>query len=456
MPRFPADFVWGAATSAYQIEGSPDADGAGLSIWDAFARAPGNIAANDNGDVACDHYRRWRDDVALMSDLGLQAYRFSVAWSRVLPAGTGRVNAAGLDFYDRLVDELVARGIAPYVTLYHWDLPAALDARGGWLNPDSAEWFAEYATVVADRLGDRVASWATLNEPWVAAHCGYLVGEHAPGRRSRHDACQAANNLIRAHAAGLAALRSRGVPSAGIVVNLTPQHPASDSPADEHAARLAHSYINRQFLDPILLGSHPEEMATLYGDAWRPLSAADLAAASRPVDFVGVNYYLREVVEADPAATPFGVKVVRQLGRPYSEMGWEIYPDGLREILVWVRDRYGDMPLAITENGVALVDPPVVDGTVADGPRIDYLRAHLAAAAEALATGVDLRGYFLWSLLDNFEWAHGYGKRFGMVHVDPTTGRRTPKTSAWWYRGQIEASASAKARPAAAAFGETP
>ncbi|RIK73735.1 MAG: beta-glucosidase [Planctomycetota bacterium] len=435
---FPHNFVWGVATSAYQIEGSPEADGKGLSIWDAFSRMPGNIAGNHNGDVACDHYRRWREDVALMRQLGVRAYRFSIAWSRVLPEGTGRVNRRGLDFYDELVDELLSQNIQPYATLYHWDMPWALDARGGWLNRDCAGWFAEYAEAAGRRLADRVRHWITLNEPWVVADQGHLRGALAPGRRSKYDARAAANNQLRAHGAAVAALRTAGPMQLGVAVNLTPQHPASDSPADRNAARLAHAYVNRQFLDPILLGRHPDEMAELYGPAWRPLDDADLAAVRQPIDFVGVNYYLREVVQADAAATPFPFRTVKQAGRPHTAMGWEVYPAGLTEILQWVHREYGAVPLYITENGVALDDMEPGGDLAADPDRVAYLRDHLESALAAMRAGVDLRGYFLWSLLDNFEWQFGYGKRFGVVYVDFASGRRTLKASARWYRRQIE------------------
>lgn len=435
---FPADFIWGAATSAYQIEGAPTADGAGLSIWDVFAATPGNIADGTDGRVACDHYHRYREDVALLKALSVGAYRFSIAWTRVLPAGVGAVNSAGLDFYDRLVDELLAAGIQPYATLYHWDLPWELETRGGWLNPDIASWFAEYAAATADRLGDRVRHWFTLNEPWVVSDPGHLRGVLAPGRHDLGSARAAANNLIRAHGSSLAALRSCGDFEVGLAVNLTPQHPATESAADREAAALNHAYINAQFLDPLLRGEHPPEMPRVYGATWQPLSADDLTAASAPIDFIGVNYYLREIVTADPSAGPFPWRTGPTPGAATTAMGWEIYPAGLREILLWLRERYGDRPLLITENGAAFDDPPPEGRSLVDRPRIDYLHAHLTAAQAAIAAGVDLRGYFLWSLLDNFEWQCGYAKRFGIVHVDLPTGERTPKASAAWYGRQIE------------------
>ncbi|MCA9235634.1 MAG: beta-glucosidase [Planctomycetales bacterium] len=434
---FPPDFVWGAATSAYQIEGSPTADGAGLSIWDAFARTPGNIGDGTSGDVACDHYRRWREDVTLLKSLGVGAYRFSTAWTRVLPDGTGAVNDAGVAFYDRLVDELLATGITPYVTLYHWDLPLALDMRGGWLNPDSANWFADYVAVMVDRLGDRVRHWFTLNEPWVVSDLGHLRGAMAPGRRDLHGTRSAANNLIRAHGAALAVLRAAGDHQVGLAVNLTPQHAATDSSADQTAARLAHSYINRQFLDPIFLGRHPDDMPTVYGDAWQSLSDAELEAASQPIDLLGVNYYLRDVVRHAPDGPALPFRGGPLPGRPTTAMGWEIYPDGLREILHWLRDSYGNVPLMITENGAAFDDPPPVQGSVPDARRIAYLHDHLSVSRQAIDEGVNLRGYFVWSLLDNFEWQFGYAKRFGLVGVDFETGDRRIKASGQWYRRQI-------------------
>jgi len=436
--RFPESFLWGAATSAYQIEGSPLADGAGPSIWQRFTHTPGLTANGETGDVACDHYRRWRSDIALMRDLGLNAYRFSIAWSRVLPAGTGRVNERGLDFYRRLVDGLLAAGIAPNATLYHWDLPAALDDRGGWLNRDIADWFAEYARVMFRALGDRVPMWATLNEPWVVTDGGYLHGALAPGHRNLFEAPIATHNLMRAHGAAVQVYRAEAKRAIGLVVNLEPKYPASDSEDDRLAARRADAYMNRQYLDAVCHGSYPEELCEIFGEAWPEFSDADMAAIKQPLDFIGVNYYTRNVTEQWPLALPLHGRGVKQPFATYTETGWEVHPPSLTRILVWVKERYGDLPIYVTENGAAFYDPPKpIDGRVDDPLRVHYFREHLRAAAEALRQGVDLRGYFAWSLLDNFEWSLGYAKRFGIVHVDFETQQRTVKASGQFYRDVI-------------------
>ena len=431
---FPADFLWGAATSAYQVEGSPLADGAGPSIWHRFSRTPGRITGGDTGDVACDQYRRYPEDIALMKALGLGAYRFSIAWGRVFPEGTGRLNRAGLDHYDRLVDTLLEAGIRPMVTLYHWDLPAALDDRGGWLNPDVSDWFAEYATAVYRALDDRVRLWVTLNEPWVVMDGGYLNGGLAPGHRNVFEAPIVSHNLLRAHAEGVRAYRAEGKHQVGLVVNLEPQVPASDREEDRAAARRLDAHMNRHYLDPIFRGAYPPELAEIYGEAWPDYSPAEVESLKEPGDFLGINYYTRAYTRDDPGSPPLRVQRVRQPGRVYTEMEWEVAPDAFRDVLLWVRDRYGDIPLYVTENGAAFDDPPVAEGPVMEDPlRVAYFRGHLRAAAEAMRAGVPLKGYFAWSLLDNFEWSHGYSKRFGIVHVDFATQRRTPKASARFY-----------------------
>jgi beta-glucosidase len=440
---FPAGFLWGAATSAYQIEGSPLADGAGESIWHRFAHTPGRVFENQHADLACDHYRRYRDDIALARELGIRAYRFSISWSRVLPAGTGRVNAAGLDFYKRLVDELAANDIRPMATLYHWDLPQAIEDRGGWANPDSAKWFAEYADVMIRALDDRVPLWATLNEPWVVVHEGYVMGGHAPGRRDWREAVVVSKNLLKAHAAAVEAYRARGKHKIGLVVNLVPIHAASENDADRQAANRWDAYFNRQFLDPVLLGKQPPEMADLYGEAWTDWTAEELAQVSRSIDFVGINYYLRLVAAEDPAGGPPRARSVRQPQSEYTAMDWEVYPRGLTEILTWVAGRYGNAPLYITENGVALEDVAEPNGGVNDVRRVQYLNSHLRAAREAIGTGVDLRGYFVWSLLDNFEWQSGFSKRFGIVRVDFETQQRVPKASARFYSDVVRTNGGA-------------
>jgi beta-glucosidase len=436
---FPPGFVWGAATSAYQIEGSPLADGAGPSIWQRFAHIPGRMNNNDTGDVACDHYNRYKDDVALMRELGLQAYRFSVAWSRILPEGTGRPNQGGLDFYRRLVDELVANGIKPMATLYHWDLPAALDDRGGWLNRDSAEWFADYATVVFNALGDRVEWWATLNEPWVVVDGGYLHGALAPGHKNMFEAPIASHNLLRAHGRAVRAYRALGIQKPiGLVVNLEPKYPFSDSEEDLAANRRADAYMNRQYLDPVFKGSYPEEFPAMWGKAWPEFPVDDFDDIRQKLDYVGINYYLRAVTKADPSVPIEGALRVPPRHAIYTETGWEVYPPAMEAVLTWFKDRYGDTPVYITENGAAFYDPPFpIDGVVEDPLRVYYYREHLRSVARAIGKGVDVRGYFAWSLLDNLEWSHGFSKRFGIVHVDFTTQQRTPKRSAYYYRDII-------------------
>jgi len=436
-PLFPLGFLWGAATSAYQIEGSPLADGAGPSIWHRFAHTPGCVERGDTGDVACDHYRRLRDDVALMRELGLTAYRFSISWSRVFPEGTGRVNERGLDFYRRLVDALREAGITPMATLYHWDLPAALDDRGGWANRDVAAWFGDYAATCYRALDGGIELWATLNEPWVVTDAGYLFGVHAPGHRNPFQAVRAAHHLLLAHAAAVEAYRAEGRHRIGLVINVEPKHPESDRPEDLAAARRSDAYMNRHFSDPVFLGRYPDELAEVYGEAWIEWPAEDLARISQPIDFLGLNYYTRSVVRHDPEISPDGARKIRQEGAQYTEIGWEVYPAGLEETLVDLATRYGNPPLYVTENGAALADPPpAADGTVDDRERIAYLRSHLAAAAHAHARGADVRGYFAWSLFDNFEWSLGYAMRFGLVHVDRGTQKRTPKASARAY-GEI-------------------
>ncbi|MBB6184696.1 GH1 family beta-glucosidase [Oleiagrimonas soli] len=432
--RFPETFLWGCATSAYQIEGSPLADGAGPSIWERFAHTPGMMHNDDHGDIACDHYHRFRDDVKLMRDLGLTSYRFSIAWARILPAGTGAVNQKGLDFYRQLVDALREGGITPMATLYHWDLPEALDDRGGWLNRDSADWFAEYATTCFEALDDRVPLWVTLNEPWVVTDGGYLHGVLAPGHRSPYETARVTHHLMRAHGAAVQAYRAVGKHQIGLVVNLEPKYPASDRAEDRAATQRADAYMNRQYLDPALKGSYPPEMRDIFGDAWRDWPAADLEQIRQPIDFLGVNYYTRGLTAHDATAWPLRARTRRVPQATYTETDWEVYEQGLTDILTWVKQRYGDIPLYVTENGAAFYDPPVAaaDG-VHDPLRIDYLRRHLRAVHKAIAQGADVRGYYLWSLLDNLEWSLGFAKRFGIVHVNYETLQRTPKDSAKFY-----------------------
>ena len=447
--RFPDGFLWGSATSAYQIEGSPLADGAGPSIWQRFAHTPGRMHNGDHGDVASDHYRRYADDVAMMRSLGMQAYRFSLSWSRILPAGKGGVNSAGLDFYERLVDALLAAGIQPVATLFHWDLPAALDDLGGWLNPDIAHWFAEYAQVVFHRLDDRVTRWATLNEPWVVSDGGYLHGPLAPGHRNLYEAPIASHHMMRAHGAAVQAYRAVGHNQIGLVVNLEPQTPATADPADHAAAQRMDAYMNRQYLDPAFFGSYPPELAEIFGDAWPSWPARDFDLIRQPIDFLGVNYYTRSVRRDDPAAWPVRASVVRQPSATYTETSWEVYPRAFTELLVWIKQRYGSIPIYITENGAAFFDPPTPaeDGRVRDPLRVSYLRSHLRAVHDAIAQGVDVRGYMVWSFLDNLEWSLGFSKRFGIVHVDFATQQRTPKDSARYYARVIASHGAVLADP---------
>jgi beta-glucosidase len=436
---FPPSFLWGAATSAYQIEGSPLADGAGASIWHRYSRTPNMMKDGDTGDVACDHYRRMPADVKLMRELGLTAYRFSIAWGRVMPEGRGRVNERGLDFYDRLVDTLLENGIQPTATLFHWDLPAALDDRGGWLNPDIADWFADYASVVYKRLDGRVKLWTTLNEPWVVTDGGYLHGTLAPGHRNKYEAPIASHHLLRAHAKAVQAYRALGRHQVGIVVNIEPKYPASDAPADLAATRRAEAYMNRQYLDPVFLGRYPEEMTEIFGDAWPQWPQADMALIREPIDFVGINYYTRAVVRHEETQWPLKAVPVRQTQATHTEMGWEVFAQGLTDTLLWVRQRYGDIPQYVTENGAAFYDPPAVDASAAvhDPLRIAYFRSHLQAIHAAREQGVNLLGYFAWSLFDNLEWSLGFSKRFGLVHVNFETLERTPKDSARFYSSVI-------------------
>ena len=381
-----------------------------------------------------------------MHQLGLQSYRFSISWSRVLPEGRGAVNRKGLDFYSRLVDELLAHNIKPNVTLYHWDLPATLDERGGWLNRDIAGWFADYAVLIYRTLGDRAALWATLNEPWVIVDAGYVHGVHAPGLRDPANGPIAAHNLLRAHAQAVQAFRAELTGQIGIVVNLEPKYAASDKTEDLAATQRADAYWNRQYLDPIFFGSYPDEMPDIYGDAWRQHPDTDLTLIRQPIDFVGINYYKRGVVRDDPAAVPARDGYVRQPQSVHTELDWEVYPPGLTRILLWMRERYGDIDLYITENGAAFADPPSpINGAVHDPLRVNYIRDHLLAAHEAISAGVKLRGYYAWSLLDNYEWSEGYTKRFGIVHVDFKTLERTPKSSACFYADVVRSNGASLA-----------
>jgi beta-glucosidase len=433
---FPPAFVWGAAASAYQTEGAVDADGRGESIWDRFCAEPGRIKDGTNGRVACDFYGRHREDIELMRSLGLDAFRFSVAWPRVVPDGRGRVNAAGLDFYDRLVDDLLAAGITPYVNLFHWDLPQPLQDAGGWPARSTAELFAQYAAAVGARLGDRVRHWITHNEPACASWLGYGTGVHAPGHRSVEEALAAAHHLLLSHGWAVGELR-RCSPHAeiGIVVDSWPAYPWTDSPEDRAAARLADGMTNRWFFDALFRGEYPADLLEHFGDAVPTVEAGDLSVISTPLDFVGANNYSRHFVRANPSGGP--PVDVRAPAGELTAMGWEVYPAGIREVLTRLHRDYGVERLYVAENGAAFADVRTHDGAIHDVDRIRYLDAYLSEVAAAMADGVPVRGYFVWSLLDNFEWAEGYSKRFGLVFVDYPTLERIPKDSFYWYRDAI-------------------
>jgi beta-glucosidase len=444
--KFPTGFLWGASTAAFQIEGATTVDGRTDSIWDAFCRRPGAVAGGDTGEPAADHYRRYPQDVALMRELGFGAYRFSIAWSRVRPDG-GEANPRGLDFYDRLVDELLDNAIQPWPTLYHFDLPQALEENGGWANRDTAYRFAEFAATAAERLGDRVPFWSTLNEPWCSAFLGYASGIHAPGRREPEAAAAAAHHLLLAHGLAMSELR-RHAPSAqvGITLNLYPvQGP------DPEAVRKIDGLQNRLFLDPVLLGRYPDDLLDDLAPFGLPVLDGDLDIISAPIDMLGINYYRGYVVTRTPSADTepagpewIGAEEVQFVPDPKAsrtDSGWQVEPEKLADTLLRVHRDYPSIPLYVTENGASYPDAVGADGHIADDDRIEFLAGHLRAAHAALTHGVDLRGFFYWSLLDNFEWAEGYGKRFGLVHVDYETQQRTPKHSARWYADVIAGNA---------------
>jgi beta-glucosidase len=436
--RFPDGFLWGTATAAYQIEGAWNEDGKGESIWDRFSHTPGKVLGGDNGDLACDHYHRWRDDIGLMRELGVHAYRLSISWPRVLPAGVGAVNPAGLDFYDRLIDGLLQVGIQPYVTLYHWDLPQALQDRGGWANRDTVAAFANYADVVVRRLGDRVKNWITHNEPWCVSILSHWIGEHAPGLHDIPTALAAAHHVLLSHGEAVPVLRA-GSPGAqvGITLNFSPAYPASDSVADQAAARRHDGYFNRWFLDPLYGRGYPADMVALYGAMMPEIRPGDLERIAAPTDFLGVNYYNRAVIRHDPNTPVLETGSEHPEGE-YTAMDWEVYADALRALLVRLQNDYAPGRMYITENGAAYPDTLEPGGRIHDEARISYLKGHLAAARAAIAEGAKLEGYFYWSLMDNFEWAWGYSRRFGIVYVDYPTQRRILKDSAMFYGDVIE------------------
>lgn len=438
--RFPKDFSWGIAASAYQIEGAATEDGRGASVWDTFCRVPGAVADGQSGDRACDHYHRYREDVELMAALGVREYRFSVAWPRIQPSGTGPANELGLDFYDRLVDAVLGAGIRPLVNLFHWDLPQALQEQGGFANPAIVERFGEYASIVAGRLGDRVSSWMTFNEPAVFAYLGHADGIHAPGLRDWPTAIRVADNELRAHAAASAAIRA-AVRNAGIGVafDVNQVVPASDSERDRRAAADWSAARDQWFLDPLFGRGYPQRGLEAHRAAGH-LDGVDLTdPPAGNLDYLGLNYYRRDPVRA-LSDRPFDFTIDARPEIEQTLMGWEVAPDGLRDTLIWLHRTYSPPEIVITENGAAYPDEVEVDGSVDDAPRVSYLARHVAAAADALVAGVPLTGCHVWSLLDNFEWSLGYTRRFGIVHVDFASERRTPKASADWYRRLIAAS----------------
>ncbi|MFB4280100.1 GH1 family beta-glucosidase [Nonomuraea sp. MTCD27] len=456
MPAFPENFLWGTATAAYQVEGAATEDGRGPSIWDTFSHTPGLVANGDTGDVACDHYHRLEEDLDLLAGLGVGAYRFSISWPRVQPGGRGPVNAPGLDFYQRLVDGLLARDIAPVATLYHWDLPQELEDAGGWPHRDTAERFAEYARLMGGALGDRVRTWITLNEPWCSAYLGYASGVHAPARTDPAAALAAVHHLNLGHGLAVQALRTTAAKDAQMSVTLNLHHVRGVSERDADAVRRADALSNRAFLGPMLEGAYPRDLIadTASVTDWSFVRDGDEVTACQPLDVLGVNYYNptlvrqwdgvtpRETADGhqDGAVSPWiaceDIEFVKQPG-PYTEMGWNIDETGLTELLLRLHRDYPDLPTMITENGAAFPDPVSPDGLVHDADRVDYLHRHLTAVTEAIAAGADVRGYFVWSLMDNFEWAHGYAKRFGIVRVNRETMERTWKDSAHWYKDVV-------------------
>jgi beta-glucosidase len=438
----PPQFLWGAATASYQIEGAIQEDGRGTSIWDTFSATPGRTYNGDTGAVAVDHYHRMQEDLEIIARLGLDGYRFSIAWPRVLPTGSGPVNNKGLDFYDRLVDRLLVMGVQPFATLYHWDLPQPLQDAGGWTNRETAQRFADYVVVVVRRLGDRVTNWMTLNEPWCSAFLGYGIGVHAPGIRDRQAAVDAGHHLLLAH--GLAVTRIRAVapatPRVGIVLNFAPAYPADNRPETLRDRARSDAFSNRWLLEPITLGAYPSELFTNMQLNPPPIQSGDMEIISTPIDFLGVNYYTRTVITGSPTpAAPEQAQTVIIPDATYTEMDWEVYPSALTDLLVRLHRDYGIKELIVTENGAAFVDQWDGSDHVHDPQRLSYFRQHVSALSKAIEQGVPLRGYFAWSLLDNYEWAEGYSKRFGLVYVDYPTQRRIIKDSGLWYQAFLAA-----------------
>jgi beta-glucosidase len=435
---FPSDFVWGAATAAYQIEGGWNEDGKGESIWDRFSHTPGKVAEGHTGDIACDHYHRWREDVSLMKDLGLKAYRFSISWARVLPDGRGRINQPGLDFYSRLVDELLRAGITPYATLYHWDLPQPLQDADGWPERDVIGAFCEYAEAVSRALGDRVRHWMTINEPHIISFLGYLDGVHAPGHTSQDEMLAAAHHVLLAHGMAVPIIRANSWDAqVGIAIDHYPQIPASESEADRSAALLQDGVLNRWFLDPLDGKGYPQDIVAHYHSNMEFVQAGDLQTMAAPIDFLGINYYFRYLVRSKEIPEAQNMPPTEFTTGEFTDMGWEVYPQGAYKLLKRLQADYHFPAFYFTENGAACPDQPDAAGKVDDPARVSFIQRHLEQMHQAILEGVPLRGYFVWSLLDNFEWAFGYTKRFGIVYVDYPSQKRIPKTSAKWYRQVI-------------------
>ena len=433
---FPNDFLWGVATAAYQVEGAAASDGRGPSIWDTFSHAPGRTTNSDTGDVACDHYNRYRDDVALMKSIGVRGYRFSISWPRVMPNGKGKLNPKGVAFYDRLIDELLTAGIKPLATLYHWDLPQPLEDKGGWPDRRTADCFADYAAAMFGKFGDRVEMWFTHNEPMCTAFLGYKEGMFAPGRNCLKDALAASHTLLLSHGRAVQAFRASGAKGKiGIVLNLSDVQPATKSTADFAACDREDAFANRWYLDPVFGKGYPRILVDWYGREMCDVRDGDLEIISAPIDVFGLNYYTGSAVSANPAAGFIKVsgRQLQERGTVLTDMGWGVWPEGLYRLLMRLKNDYGNPPIVVTENGMANKDAPGEEGRVDDGARVEYLKKHFAAAARAIKDGADLRGYMVWSLMDNFEWAQGYSKRFGVVYVDYPTQRRTMKKSAGWY-----------------------
>jgi beta-glucosidase len=443
---FPKGFEWGTATSAYQIEGAWNEDGKGESIWDNFSHKPGNIQNGDTGDIACDHYHRYKEDIQIMKEIGVKAYRFSISWPRILPKGTGKPNQKGLDFYKNLVESLLDAHIKPVVTLYHWDLPQALQDKGGWVNRDSINYFEDYAKLMFKELGDIVPMWITHNEPWVVAHYGHTFGEHAPGLKDTKKAIQASHNLLLSHGKAVHAYRQIGLKGEiGISLNFIPSFPHTDSREDKIAAEKQDQFVNRWFLDPLFKGAYPRFLFNFY--KWKydlpRIEKGDLELISTPIDFLGINYYYRNILKSTGTlhelfTNELSIEKVRIKKAQYAAMGWENYPQGLYNLLAGVKRDYGNIPLYITESGAAFNDKLTKDNKIHDKKRIKYLREHIKKACQALRDGVPLKGYFVWSQMDNFEWEYGFSKRFGLIYVDFQTLKRIWKDSAYFYKEVIK------------------